>query len=196
MDDDKRALIEPLRMFAIRRLLGETVGADQLIARALDALLGGVESESLVLLAGLTRDEEPEAQDLFTGVVEELALAPTLPGDPKEARWELVRWWCSEIVTGGLRPEVAARLIWWEGFNELGYPDALQGIVGAVVQWEDWLPSWGNDREEYVRQIAAEATALIDGPWPPPEPLFGAGVVSVPEPTKRWRFTRRVRRKQ
>lgn len=154
-------------MLAIRGALGETVGADLLIEAALRALLEGVDSPSLVLLAGLGRSEESEAQDLFRATVSELDLAPSLPAERRALRWELVRWWCQLILAGQLRPEVGGRLIWMHGWDELDYPASLQQVVGLVSEWEDWSPDWSVDREDYGRGIVDEAAALLAGPWPP-----------------------------
>jgi hypothetical protein len=156
--------VEELRMLAIRQRLDGVVRADLLIHAAVRALVSGVESSSLPRLAGLTRTEEPEAQDLFRAVVSELGIS--LPDDA-EGRWQLVRWWCREIVEGHLRPEVGGRLIWMEGWNELGYPDLLQPLVGWVSEWEDWTIDWGVEREEYERKIVAEANALLMQQGPP-----------------------------
>ena len=114
------------------------------------AVVHDVESPSLVRLAGLYHSEEPEAQELFRAAVNEVGI--TVPGD-EEGRWAFVRWWCQEIVLGRLRPEIGGRLIWFEGWNELGYPDCLQPLVGWVSEWEDWLEDWGSAREEYARRI-------------------------------------------
>jgi len=157
----------PLRMLAVRMSIGDVVGSDVLISEALTALLADVDTPSLRVLAGLTRAEEPEAHDLFRAVIDELSLSRELPPDPRAARWELIRWWCSEMVTGNLPPEVAGDLIWREGWNELGYPDSLQPIVGWTSEWEDWTPAWGNERDEYRDKIVAEARVLLNGPWPP-----------------------------
>ena len=81
---------EELRMLAIRQTLGEVVGAHELISTGLDTLLRGVDTPALRALAGLTRHEEPEAQDLFRAVTDELGLFPSLLADPSAARWELV----------------------------------------------------------------------------------------------------------
>jgi len=158
---------EELRMLAIRQTLGEVVGADELISTGLDALLRGVDTPSLRALAGLMRAEEPEAQDLFRAVGDELGLFPSRPADPSAARWALVRSWCREIVAGHIRPEVGGRLIWLKGWNELGYPDALQPLVGWVSEWEDWTTDWDVERDEYARRIVAEAETLLLGEWPP-----------------------------
>ncbi len=156
--------VEELKMLAVRQRLDGVVRADLLIEAALRALAHGVDSPSLSSLAGLNRVEEPEAQELFRAVVEELALAPP---DAAEGRWQLVRWWCREIVEGRLRPEVGGRMIWSEGWIELGYPGSLQPLVGWVSEWEDWRADWGVARQEYARKIVAEAEALLAQPWPP-----------------------------
>lgn len=157
--------LEELRMLAIRQHLDGIVSANLLIDAAVRALLEGADSPSLPLLAGLTRREEPEAQDLFRAVAGELDLAP--PPETADARWQLIRWWCQEIVWGHLRPEVGGRLIWMEGWNELGYPESLQPLVGWVSEWEDWTSEWAVEHAEYERRIVAEAKSLLSRPWPP-----------------------------
>ena len=159
---------EELRLLAIRQSLGEVVGANVLISSGLDALALGVDTQSLRELAGLGHREESEAQDLFRQVKDELGLAATIPSDPFAARWELVRWWCRQVVGGDLAPEVGARLIWDLAWVELDFPPALQPIVGEVSEWEDWTPDWGNEREHYQRRIVAEMDSLLARPWPPP----------------------------
>jgi hypothetical protein len=106
----------------------------------------------------------PRCRRQRRAVVSELDLSPP---EPAEGRWELIRWWCREIVEGRLRPEVGGRMIWWEGWNELGYPDSLQPLVGWVSEWKDWRADWGVEREEYERKIVAEARVLLARPWPP-----------------------------
>jgi hypothetical protein len=159
--------LRDLRMFAIREALDETVGSDRLIDAALRAIIEGVESPSLPLLAGLSRRDEGEAHGLFREVVAELDLAPPMPRDDRAVRWTLMRLLCEAITDGSAEPEIAARSIWYQGWNELEAPDALQGIVGWVSEWEDWDPSWDVDREHFRRLIVSEAQALLSGPWPP-----------------------------
>ncbi|MGA8790680.1 MAG: hypothetical protein WB535_17200 [Paenarthrobacter sp.] len=155
-------------MLAIREALYEDiVGADVLIATALSALLDGVDSPSLPLLAGLSRREEGEAHDLFNAVVNELNIAPPTPAKTTPERWNLVRWLCQALVDGALKPEYAGRLIWWEGWDELGYPESLRPLIGLVSEWDDWTPSWNIDRHQFGQLIVDEARKLLDGPWPP-----------------------------
>lgn len=159
--------LRDLRIIAVREALGEIVGADVLIATGLQALLEGVDSPTLPLLAGLGRSEEGEAHDLFRRVTDELDLTPPSPLDTESARWDLVRWACEAIVEGKVAPEWGGRLIWYDGWNELGYPNSLQGIVGSVSEWDDWSPTWEVDRERFQRLIVEDAERLLAGPWPP-----------------------------
>ena len=93
--------LDELRMLAIRQRLDGVVRSDLLIEAAVRAVVDGADSPLLPSLAGLTRGEEPEAQELFGAVVNELDIAPP---DPPEGRWQLVRWWCREIVEGRCDP--------------------------------------------------------------------------------------------
>lgn len=153
--------LRDLRMLAVREALDEIVGANVLIDTALAALLAGVESESLPLLAGLSRSEEGEAHPLFSKVCSELDLNPPTPIGSTQARWSLARWACEQIVSGAIEPEVGGRLIWHRCWNELDYPDVLQPIVGWVSEWDDWSPSWEVDRQHYRRLIVTEAQSLL-----------------------------------
>jgi hypothetical protein len=71
--------LQRLLRAAIYERLGYTVGSDELIRMALDALMADVDTPALRQLAGLNRGEEPDAHDLFDQVVDELGLAPSLP---------------------------------------------------------------------------------------------------------------------
>src|SRR5690349_20778884 len=101
MPESDKAVAE-LRWLAIKRICGDHVGSDQLIDAGLRALLTGVDSQSLRLLAGLGRREEPEAPDLFIQVVDELGLdVPELPADHDQALWVMARWW-ADLIVGGI----------------------------------------------------------------------------------------------
>lgn len=159
--------LRDLRMFAIREALGEIVGADLLINAALRGVIEGVDGPSLFRLAGLTRREEGEAHGLFGAVVSELDLFPSTLHDESAARWELVRLLCEGIADGSLEPEVAGRSVWDDGWDKLDHPHALLALIGCVSEWEDWSPSWDEDRDDLRESIVGEARALVAGPWPP-----------------------------
>jgi hypothetical protein len=152
---------------AIDERFGYQVGSDRLVHLALDALLSGVDTPALRQLAGLGQGEEPEAHDLLVQVVNELGLSSALPQHQPRTRWERVRWWCRYIVDGHLPPEEAGRLIWVDGWSELGHPPALQPLIGWVSEWEDWTEHHALPRQTYRQLIVDEARRLLAGPWPP-----------------------------
>ncbi|MFF6787532.1 hypothetical protein ACFY9C_00475 [Streptomyces filamentosus] len=89
--------VDCIRMLALERLIGRRHRPEQLIEAGLTALVLDVETESLPLLAGLSRAEHGRANALFDQVLGELGLLRDLPVDVTDppwetARWELVRW--------------------------------------------------------------------------------------------------------
>ncbi|MET9955089.1 hypothetical protein ABZ135_26560 [Streptomyces sp. NPDC006339] len=169
--------VEQLRILALERLLGRRHHPEQLIEAGLTALVLDVESESLPLLAGLTRAEHGEAEALFRRVLTELGLAPeTGTGAVTEAsaRWELVRWWLRLAVNGALTPAAGGDLITYEGWEPLGRPPALRPLVDLVEAYHVASDGAGTEaagsgtRERAAAAIVAEAEALLAGPWPPP----------------------------
>ncbi|MEY9965982.1 hypothetical protein ABIA33_004037 [Streptacidiphilus sp. MAP12-16] len=159
--------VDHLRMLAIEQRLGRMVGSDQLIQAALVALVLDVDTPALRVLAGLTRNEEPLANGLFVQVIDELGLAPAIPDTQPAARWTLVRWWLRLIANGSLNPVEGGDLIWYEGWDKLGHPDALRPIIGWTSEYDDWTPNYTLPRDTYKDRIIQEAHALLNGPWPP-----------------------------
>ncbi|MFE0463523.1 hypothetical protein ACFW1A_30155 [Kitasatospora sp. NPDC058965] len=160
MSDPGDAL-DSLRWLAIERASGRHTGSDRLIAVGLDALLSGVDSPSLPLLAGLGRAEEPEAPELFAKVLEELDLVPDLPTDHEQALWAMARWWVRLIVSGKLDPLTGADLIWWRVAMELDYPEELQELVDGAINGDDWNENWGIPLEQIKSDIVRAAHALV-----------------------------------
>jgi len=154
--------LRDLQEIAIRGELDEIVGADVLIATALRALLEGVNSPSLPLLAALSRREEGEAHDLFQAVIAELDIAPPSPIDTPAGRWQLVRWLCQAITDGTADPEFAGRLIWYRGWKELDHPDSLRPLISWVSQWDEWNPD--PERLLIRKGIVEEARRFLEGP--------------------------------
>jgi hypothetical protein len=168
---DTQATIRTLRTVAIGRLVGRHVGSDRLIQFGLDALLAGVEAPSLPLLAGLTRAEEPDAQELFDRVAAELELVPgDLPLLPIPRAWALVLWWAQLIVDGTLEVGTGGNYIYWHGWSVI--PDAesapLRPLISSIVQAEDISSSWAIWDADYLSRtrdaeakVVEEARALI-----------------------------------
>jgi hypothetical protein len=160
---DTETAIAMLRAVAISRLAGRHVGANKLIQLGLDALLAGVEAPSLPLLAGLTRAEEPEAQELFDRVATELGLVPQdLPVLRLPRAWALVRWWAELIVEGTLDARTGGDYIYWHGWSAI--PDAesepLRRLISSIVQYEDVADSWAVWDTGYAQRVR-DAEAMV-----------------------------------
>ncbi|MGK5640707.1 hypothetical protein ACSNOK_20680 [Streptomyces sp. URMC 126] len=153
--------LEQLRRFAQLRAFGRPVGSDRLIQAGLDALLAGVDSPTLPLLAGLTRREEPEAQQLFGQVAEELGLAFEAPADPTAAKRALAYWLAGQITDGHLDPAVGVRMIWDEVAWDLHYPKELETLVHCAIALDDWDVNWGPSLEELKREALQAARELL-----------------------------------
>ncbi|WP_426361841.1 hypothetical protein [Streptomyces sp. E-08] len=164
--------VDCLRMLATERLIDRRHHPEQLIEAGLTALLLGVETESLALLAGLSRSEHEQADALFDQVLGELGLLRELPADTTDlpweaARWELVRWWLRLIVNGSLDPGAGGDLITYEGWGPLARPQQLTALVEKTDAYNDGAAIRKGDREHLAEQIVEEAGRLLDGPWPP-----------------------------
>ncbi|GGR50758.1 hypothetical protein WEB32_00535 [Streptomyces netropsis] len=164
--------VEYLRMLALERLIGRQHYPHQLVEAGLTALVLGVETESLPLLAGLSRTEHESADVLFDQVLAELGLTVGLPADDtgipwEAARWELVRWWLRMIVNGSLDPGAGGDVITYEGWSVLARPRSLQPFADKVDAYDDWEAMRHGTREQPAAAIVAEAERLLAGPWPP-----------------------------
>ncbi|MFE6710645.1 hypothetical protein [Streptomyces sp. NPDC057695] len=157
--------LDQLRHMARQRAFGRHVGSDRLIQAGLDALMAGVESPSLPLLAGLLRSEEPDAPELFDHVLDELGLLFRPPEDPRAAKWALARWIAAQIVDGSLTPAAGTYLIWSDVAYDLDYPEALRPLVTCAHNLDDWEESWGVPIEELNGEaIEAAKQFLSTGP--------------------------------
>ena len=171
---DRDAAVQELRTAAISRLVGHEVGSDKLILLGLDALLAGIDTPSLPLLAGLTRGQEPEAGELFDRVLEELQLVPVdLPDERTARKWALVRWWARLIVDGVLDVHTGGELIYWHGRELLdsSAPSAFKHLYASVVNYDDVTSSWAVWDTDYltrchdaITDVIRDATALLTQP--------------------------------
>jgi hypothetical protein len=175
--------VRELRLAAIQRLVGHDVGSDRLIELALGALLAGVESESLPLLAGLNRAEEPDAGELFDHVIGELRLLPSeLPAEHVARTGALVWWWAQLIVDAELDMRSGAELIYWHGGGLLDTHDhgPLSSLIGAIVHFDDELSSqavWDTDRHRRRRAAAVEVIDRARELLAQPPPWRGSAAV-------------------
>ncbi|WP_232247375.1 hypothetical protein [Kitasatospora azatica] len=127
------------------------MGSDQLIRAALDALISGIESPSLAMLAGLLRSAESEAPELFDQALEELGLVFVAPSDPRAATWAFAYWIAGQIVDGSLDPAIGTYQIWVDAAYDLDYPQELREVVSCAINLDSWNEDWG------VRGVPFEA---------------------------------------
>ncbi|MFJ2933124.1 hypothetical protein ACIO8G_10155 [Streptomyces sp. NPDC087219] len=153
--------LKQLSHIARARAFGRHVGSDQLIQAGLNALIAGVESPSLAMLAGLLRSEEPEAPALFDQVLEELGLFFHPPADPRAAKWAMAYWVAGQIADGSLDPSVGTHLIWADIAYDLGYPEGLQPLVRCAHDLAGWEESWGVPIEELNREAVEAAEQFL-----------------------------------
>ena len=161
---DAEAAIRNIRLIAVDQLVGDDVGSNKLIRVGLDALLAGVDSPSLPLLAGLGRRDEPEAHDLFRRVVEELDLVPQdLPEDLEAREWALVRWFAQLIVAGDVDPATGARLIWWHSDHvPVAYVESLRPLLSRIALYDDEISSWSVWDADYVARNRFSAAEVVN----------------------------------
>ncbi|MFI6038184.1 hypothetical protein ACIBBD_29405 [Streptomyces sp. NPDC051315] len=154
--------LKQLSHIARERAFGRHVGSDRLIQAGLDALIAGVESPSLAMLAGLLRSEEPEAPALLDQVLEELGLLFHPPADPRAAKWAMAYWVAGRIADGTLDPATGTHLIWSDIAYDLGYPEELEPLVHSAHDLAAWEESWGVSLEELDREAVEAAKQFLN----------------------------------
>jgi len=128
------AALARLRMTGLDQAAGRHVQPEELIRLAVDALLAGVDTPSLRMLAGLGRNEELEARGLFRAVLDELDLSAEVPERELDALRSLAREVAAAIVNKDIEPVEAAHRIWQDFAAPLDYPPELMPFVRAVSQ--------------------------------------------------------------
>src|SRR5690349_12611801 len=108
-----------MKQLAHERAIEGRVGADRLIQAGLDALMAGVDTPSLPLLAGLGHREEPEAGELFTQVVQELGWHIEAPANSAAAAWSRIYWLAEQVVDGSLDAATGVDRMWLQMLTEL-----------------------------------------------------------------------------
>jgi hypothetical protein len=158
---NQKDALKQLSHMARERAFGRHIGSDRLIQAGLDALIAGVESPSLPMLAGLLRSEEPEASELFDQVLDELGLLFRRPDDPRAAKWAAAYWIAEQIADGSLDPPTGTHLIWADIAYDLGHPEDLQPLVHCALNLASWEESWGISVEELNREAIEAAKQLL-----------------------------------
>ncbi len=153
--------LDHFRHIARERAFGRHVGSDRLIQAGLDALIAGVERPSLAMLAGLLRNEEPEAPELFDQVLEELGLLFQPPSDPRAAKWAMPYWMAGQIADGSIDPATGTHLIWADIAYDLGYPAELEPLVHCGHNLDGREENWGISLEELNDEAVTAAKQFL-----------------------------------
>jgi hypothetical protein len=149
--------LKQLSHIAHARAFGRHVGSDRLVHAGLDALIAGVESPSLAMLAGLLRSEEPEAPALFDQVLEELGLLFHAPADHRAAKWAMAHRVAGQIADGSMDPAAGTHLIRADISYDLGYPKEREPLVHCAHNLDGWEESWEVSFEELNREAVEAA---------------------------------------
>src|SRR3954451_22552697 len=100
---------EPLELASWQMALDELV-LDQLPNLGADALVRGLDSPSLRLLAGQTHYDSPlDSRDLFVAALDEMGIEEPQESD---AAWRLIRLTASRVVAGTIDPLAGSEYIW------------------------------------------------------------------------------------
>lgn len=140
-------------MAACRLAIGELASED-LPDLATDALVRGLDSPSLRVLAGQSRDDVRDSADLFRSALDEIDVE--LP-NPDAARWRIARSIAADIVANRKSPGLGANELWMLAEDVRDSGD-LRIFIGLASQWDDHP----EDVEELSLQIVREAQQLLD----------------------------------
>ncbi|MFJ8444234.1 hypothetical protein [Kitasatospora griseola] len=160
--------VQEVREIAHRWVYNRRADPDLLIRVALRALIAGVDTPSLPLLAGLFRGEEDQASELFGQVMDELGFGFHPPEDYWEGQLALARWWAAEIAGGWLDPLDGAELIIEDVAEAYGASEELAPMVDAVRALTDPAgQAYPYDIPAHLTRAAHELLARIPPPTTP-----------------------------
>jgi hypothetical protein len=135
-----------------------TLAPEDLPELATDALVRGLDSPTLRVLAGQPPDDVRESADLFRVVINELGIE--LP-DADTAQWHLVRRTAANMVTGRIRPAHGATELWL-AYQKVRDNGDLRIFVGLASMLDDHP----EDAEQLETAMVAEARDLLARPVP------------------------------
>jgi hypothetical protein len=143
---------DPLEVAAWRVAAGSLISED-LPEIATDALVRGLDSPALRVLAGQSRDDVRDSADLFRVALGELGI--DLP-DPDSAQWLLARRTAAGIVAGRISPARGATELW------LAYPKVRDnGDLRIFVGLASMLDDHPEDAERIESDIVVAAQELL-----------------------------------
>ena len=148
---------DPLEVAAWRMAAGSLVSED-LPEIATEALVRGLDSPTLRVLAGQSRDDVRDLADLFRDALDELGI--DLP-DPDSAQWRLARRIAGDIVTGRVSPARGANELWLAHERVRDNGD-LRIFVGLASMLDDHP----EDAEQIEADMVVAAQELLARPAP------------------------------
>jgi hypothetical protein len=122
--------LDPLRTFQARWQTGR-LSAEAVPAAATELLLGGIENEALVWLAGLQEPSHWEVEPLVQRATSQAGLQPLADND---ARWICAYDIAARIVDARVSPLAGAREV-WQLWNQLDRPDQLGYFVYLAADY-------------------------------------------------------------
>lgn len=133
--------------------------SEDLPGLATDALVRGIDSPALRMLAGQDASDVRDSADLFRRVLTELNIS--LP-DADQARWRLVRMTAQRIVDGRINAAAGASEIWSTGYLYVQDSGDLRIFVGLCSVLDDHP----EDRAHIETKIMEAAEELLARPQP------------------------------
>ncbi|KDN81885.1 hypothetical protein KCH_63240 [Kitasatospora cheerisanensis KCTC 2395] len=156
------AAVRELRGLAHRWVDGQYGDPAELVEAAVRALVAGVDTPSLPLLAGLLRAELDQVPELFHRVMDELGFGFRPPEDYWQGRLALARWYAAEVVGGWLDPWDGAELVIENVAEAYGECAELAPMVEAVRALQDpGGPGRPADARDHLTRAARELLARI-----------------------------------
>jgi hypothetical protein len=148
---------DPLEVAAWRIAVGG-LASDELSEIATEALIRGLDSPALRVLAGQARWDVRDSSDLFRVALDELGIE--LP-DADRAQWRLARRTADDIVTGRMGAARGANELWL-AHQKVRDSGDLRIFVGLASTLDDHP----DDVERIEADIIAAARELLDRPAP------------------------------
>lgn len=148
---------DPLEVAAWELALDE-LDARRLPALAVDALVRGLDSPTLLELAEQRADDVRASRELFRSVVEELGIV--VP-DRDRVVWNLVRLTARGMVEGTVAPEAGCRAIGrWA--HEVERRDDLMVFVGLEDEFQRWHLDYRAALEAMAVEEAGDLLERLD----------------------------------
>lgn len=145
--------MDALELAALRWAVGAQP-AEHLPDVATEALVGGLDSPSLRMLAGVAPDNYWEIKNLFEATLGELGIP--VVGE-QEALWRLARQVCGQIVDGKLAPSAGAAWIWANVSHGIEREGDFRIFIGLVSELDDHPEA----RQQLESDIVAAAREIL-----------------------------------